>query len=160
MRAYVIAIVLVIALGATAPPASAEGFRAEIHGGWDRIQGADQDDGILYGIGLGYDLNVGRDAFLRVDLSFDNSTMRERETGANVANDIACLRAGRDLAAGIRAGVNASERGDRPLQVQLHEPGRCHRQQGRQSGPLSARCRTPAWLRHQDVRQGRISLSN
>jgi outer membrane immunogenic protein len=112
MRAYVIGIASLVALAATASPACAEGFRAEIHGGWDRVQGADQeDDGIVYGIGLGYDLNVGQNAFVGVDLSFDDSTMKECETGVNVANDIACLRAGRDLAAGIRAGVNVGERG-------------------------------------------------
>ena len=112
MRAYVIAIAALVALGMTASPASAEGFRAEIHGGWDRVGGADQeDDGILYGIGLGYDLDVGRNAFVGVDLSFDDSTMKECETGANVANDIACLRAGRDLAAGVRAGINVGDRG-------------------------------------------------
>jgi len=44
MRAYVIAIVSVIALGATASPASAEGLRGKIYGVLDRVQGADQDD--------------------------------------------------------------------------------------------------------------------
>lgn len=112
MRAYLIGIAAVIALGVTASPASAEGFRAEVHGGWDRVQGAEQeDDGILYGIGLGYDLNVGRNAFAGVDLSFDDSTTKECETGVDLAGDVACLPAGRDLAAGIRGGVNVGERG-------------------------------------------------
>lgn len=112
MRAYLIAIASVIALGTVASPASAQGFRAEIHGGWDRVQGDGQeDDGLVYGIGLGYDLNVGQNAFVGVDLSFDDSTTKKCATGVNVANDVACLRAGRDLAAGIRAGVNVGDRG-------------------------------------------------
>ncbi len=112
MRAYLIGMTSLLALAATATPASAEGFRAEIHGGWDRVQGADQkDDGVVYGLGLGYDMKVGQNAFVGVDLSIDDSTMKECRASAVVANDLSCLRAGRDLAGGIRAGVNVGERG-------------------------------------------------
>jgi outer membrane immunogenic protein len=112
MRAYVFAITSVLALTAAASPAMAEGFRAEIHGGWDRVQGDDQeDDGIVYGLGLGYDVNVGQNAFVGVDFSIDDSSTKECERSAIVANDRACLSAGRDLAAGVRAGVNVGERG-------------------------------------------------
>jgi outer membrane immunogenic protein len=119
MRAYVIAFTSLIALAATATPAAAQQgqFRAEIHAGWDhsRADGIADDDfddsGFLYGVGLGYDLNVGKNAFVGIDLSADDSTMKECRTSALLANDELCLRAGRDLAAGIRAGFNVSERG-------------------------------------------------
>jgi outer membrane immunogenic protein len=112
MRAYLIAFTSFVALAATTAPASAEGFRAEVHGGWDRVQGAgDHEDGIVYGVGLGYDLNVGKSGFVGLDFSIDDSTAKECERSAILANDRACLKAGRDLAAGIRAGVHVGERG-------------------------------------------------
>ena len=112
MRASLILATSLIALAATATPASAEGFRAEIHAGWDRPK-ADgfKDNGVVYGVGLGYDFNVGQNAFVGVDLSLDDSTMKECETSAILANDELCLRAGRDLAAGLRAGVNVGTGG-------------------------------------------------
>jgi outer membrane immunogenic protein len=112
MRAYILALTSIAALAATATPACAEGFRAEIHGGWDRVQGGGQeDDGAVYGIGLGYDMNIGSGAFAGIDLSFDDSTMKECEKSAVVANDEACLRAGRDLAAAVRVGANVGPNG-------------------------------------------------
>ncbi len=114
MRNSIIVITSLIALAATATPAAAADgqFRAEVHAGWDhgRTDGFN-DDGVLYGIGLGYDLNVGKNAFVGIDLSADDSTMKECESSSIIANDELCMRAGRDLAAGIRAGFNVSERG-------------------------------------------------
>ena len=119
MRASIILITSLVALAATATPAAAQGqFRAEVHAGLDhtRSDGAAADDdfkesGVLYGIGFGYDMNVGQNAFVGLDFSIDDSTMKECATSAILANDELCLRAGRDLAAGIRAGVNVGERG-------------------------------------------------
>jgi outer membrane immunogenic protein len=113
MRTSIILLTSLVALAATATPAAAEGqFRAELHAGWDRPQTDDfKDSGILYGVGFGYDLNVGKKGFVGVDFSIDDSTMKECETSSILANDELCLRAGRDLAAGIRAGVNVGERG-------------------------------------------------
>jgi outer membrane immunogenic protein len=113
MRASIIAFTSLIALAATATPAAAEGqFRAEIHTGLDhaRTDGFN-DEGVLYGVGLGYDFDLGENAFIGIDLSADDSSMKECETGSIVANDRFCLRAGRDLAAGIRAGLNVGESG-------------------------------------------------
>ena len=114
MRNFIVAVTSLLALAVTATPAAAQDgqFRAEIHTGWDhgRTDGF-KDDGVLYGVGLGYDLNVGRNAFVGIDLSADDSTMKECERSAVLANDELCLRAGRDLAAGIRAGFNIGERG-------------------------------------------------
>ena len=65
----------------------------------------------MYGVGFGYDLNVGKKAFVGLDFSIDDSTMKECERSSILANDELCLRAGRDLAAGVRAGVNVGEKG-------------------------------------------------
>jgi outer membrane immunogenic protein len=113
MRSYLVAFA-VASLSAivAATPAAAEGFRAEIHGGWDHASvDTLDDDGVVYGIGLGYDLAVGQNAFIGVDLNLDDSTQKECETNVVVASDKLCVNAGRDLSAGIRAGVNVSERG-------------------------------------------------
>ena len=112
MRASIILATSLIALAATASPASAEGFRAEIHAGWDRPSADDfKDTGIVYGVGLGYDIDVGKNAFVGLDLSLDDSTMKECENSAILANDRLCVAAGRDLAAGLRAGVNVGTSG-------------------------------------------------
>jgi outer membrane immunogenic protein len=118
MRTSIIIFTSLVALVATATPAAAKGeFRAEIHAGLDHTRADDiatddfDDSGVLYGIGLGYDFDIGKNAFIGVDLSADDSTQKECATGAIVANDKLCLRAGRDLAAGLRAGFNISERG-------------------------------------------------
>lgn len=94
---------------AAATPAAAQP-RVEIHGGWDNVSnGGVDEDGILYGVGVGYDVRVGRNAFVGVDLSADFSTGDECETGLLVANDSTCVEVGRDLAAGVRAGINVTE---------------------------------------------------
>jgi outer membrane immunogenic protein len=107
---------LVIALAATAAftatPAAAEGFRAEIHGGWDMLSAdGDEESGIVYGIGLGYDLPIGEKMEIGLDLSADLASTEECETGAVVANDKACIDARRDLAAAIRLGYKVTENG-------------------------------------------------
>jgi outer membrane immunogenic protein len=94
---------------AAATPAAAQP-RVEVHGGWDRVQnGGVEEDGILYGIGVGYDVNVGRNAFVGVDLSADLSSGDACEAGLVVVNDNTCVEVRRDLAAGLRAGVRVSE---------------------------------------------------
>ncbi|TFI58934.1 porin family protein [Sphingomonas parva] len=95
-----------------ATPAAAEGFRAEVHGGWDHASAdGDGESGITYGIGLGYDLPVGEKMTVGLDLSADLNTMEECETSVVVANDRACLDAGRDLAAAVRLGYKVSDKG-------------------------------------------------
>ncbi|HEX8442266.1 MAG TPA: outer membrane beta-barrel protein [Allosphingosinicella sp.] len=112
MRAYLVGLSAIVAVTAIASPCSAQGFRAEIHGGFDRVNGNDRgDSGAVYGVGLGYDLAVGNGAFVGADFSFDESSQKECEASAIVTNDELCLRAGRDLAAGIRGGVTIGERG-------------------------------------------------
>ena len=117
MKTYLYALAAVAVLAAAAP-ASAEGFRAEIHGGWDHVRADgpginnnDSDSGIVYGIGAGYDFRIAPKVELGIDLSADLSTMEECETGVVVANDRACLDAGRDLAAAVRLGYKVSPKG-------------------------------------------------
>ena len=98
-----------VAAVAVATPAAAQP-RVEIHGGWDNTSNDGiGEDGILYGVGVGYDIRVGRKAFVGVDLSADFSTADACERSVIVANDRTCVDTGRDLAAGVRAGVNVSE---------------------------------------------------
>lgn len=118
MKTYLYALASVAVLAAAAAPASAEGFRAEIHGGWDHVRADngsinndDSDSGIVYGIGLGYDVAIAPKVELGIDLSADLSTMEECESSVLVANDVACLDAGRDLAAAVRLGYKVSPRG-------------------------------------------------
>jgi len=111
MKTYLYALASVAVLAAAAP-ASAEGFRAEIHGGWDHARAAGEgDSGIVYGIGAGYDVAIGEKAEIGLDLSADLSSMKECETSSIVLNDRACLRAQRDLAAAIRLGYKVTPQG-------------------------------------------------
>lgn len=118
MKTSLYALATVAVLTAAAAPASAEGFRAEIHGGWDHVRSDgpginndDSDSGIVYGIGAGYDVRIAPKVELGLDLSADLSTMEECESSVLVANDSACLDAGRDLAAAVRLGYKVSDRG-------------------------------------------------
>jgi outer membrane immunogenic protein len=118
MKTLLYALASVAALSAAATPAAAEGFRAEIHGGWDHVRADngsinndDSDSGIVYGIGLGYDVAIAPKVELGLDLSADLSSMEECENNVVLANDLACLDAGRDLAAAVRLGYKVSDRG-------------------------------------------------
>ena len=116
MKVYLYALASVAVLAAAAAPASAEGFRAEVHGGWDHVRADgtgnnDSDSGIAYGTGAGYDFAISPKAELGLDLSADLSTMEECEAGVVLPGDRACLDAGRDLAAAVRLGYKVSPRG-------------------------------------------------
>ena len=112
MKKHLFALAAAPAFVAAAAPAHAEGLRAEVHAGWDHVSANDDgDSGIVYGVGLGYDLPVGDKMTIGLDLSADLSSMEECETGAIVANDVACIEAGRDLAAAIRLGYKVSGTG-------------------------------------------------
>jgi outer membrane immunogenic protein len=112
VKKFLIAIApIALAIGAAAP-AHAEGFRAEIHTGWDNVDADNQgESGLVYGIGAGYDWALSEKVELGVDLSADLSSTDECETGVIVANDQACVDAKRDLAAALRLGYKVSPRG-------------------------------------------------
>lgn len=112
MKKFLIVLAATASVVVAASPAAAQGFRAEVHGGWDNASADEQgESGIVYGIGLGYDLPVGEKVLVGVDLSADLSSVDECETSVLVANDRACLDAGRDLAAALRLGYKVSDRG-------------------------------------------------
>lgn len=91
-----------LALVAAATPAFAQegsfqGPRVEVVGGWDRVNSdGDGKSGFTYGGGLGYDLQRGSAVF-GVEGEVTGSTVKDC-----VANT--CLKAGRDLYAGVRVG--------------------------------------------------------
>jgi outer membrane immunogenic protein len=112
MKMYLYALASVAVVAATATPASAEGFRAEIHGGWDHARaGGEGESGIVYGVGAGYDFAISKKVELGLDLSADLSSMDECQTSVVVTGDRACIDAGRDLAAAVRLGYKVSPNG-------------------------------------------------
>ena len=99
------------AVGIASSPAQAQGFRAEIHGGWDRLSNEDvRDNGITYGAGVGYDVALGSGITAGVEGNLDFSNSKECETGVLGAGDELCLRAKRDLSAVVRLGFDVARR--------------------------------------------------
>lgn len=99
--------ILLIALAAgNTTSACAQGLRLEAHGGWDRAQSDGvKSDGLLYGLGVGYDFNLGRGLFAGIEANADLSTASECANGIIAAGDRLCVRAGRDLSLIARAGI-------------------------------------------------------
>jgi len=88
-----------------APP-SIGGFRVEAVGGYDTARVNDESGGgVVYGIGVGYDFQVGRRAILGVEAEAADSTNDGCATELFQAGDSLCARLGRDLYVGARAGV-------------------------------------------------------
>lgn len=94
-----------------APAARAEGIRAEIHGGYDNVSiGGSSDDGIAYGVALGYDAAIGNSMEIGVELNADDSSVKDCVSGLSVPGDRYCLLAGRDLSAVARLGYKLGEK--------------------------------------------------
>lgn len=78
--------------------AAVSGPRVEALVGYDRVRAAgEKDGGALFGIGAGYDFAVGNGVSLGADVEATESTQKEGD------EDIAEVKAGRDLYAGGRA---------------------------------------------------------
>jgi outer membrane immunogenic protein len=105
---------------ATAGTAQAEGIRAEIHGGYDRLSHkgffspSDSTfrpvEGAVYGVGLGYDVALGTTIFAGIEGNVDFSTGSRCQVNPLVAFAApgifeSCLRPGRDLSANARLGI-------------------------------------------------------
>ena len=115
MRHYLIAALMA---GATATPAFAQdttpsplssaGFHIEVLGGYDssRIY-TDDDGGVVYGIGAGYDLMAGR-VLLGIEAEASDSTNRGCDSGLVTPADQICARASRDFYVGGRAGTHVA----------------------------------------------------
>jgi hypothetical protein len=105
MRLTLILFSAAVAAAGTAP-AAAQGFRIELHSGIDNVGSEDgRDSGLLYGIGVGYDLRMGTSAFAGIEVNAEDSEARRCDTGLLVANDELCTHTERDLSAAVRAGA-------------------------------------------------------
>lgn len=109
MRKLLFTLATLIAAAST--PAFADGFRAEIHGGWDRvtIDGVGGQSGAAYGLGLGYDVNLGERFFAGLDGNVDENTTKECADDVLVAGDRTCVKAGVDWSVGGRLGYRVGE---------------------------------------------------
>ncbi len=108
MRKYLLA---ALCAGTLATPAFAQdqgnlsGFRVEGLVGYDRPSIADENaDGVLYGMGVGYDFQSGNAVF-GIEAEATDSTANERVAGFALPGDELRVRAGRDLYVGGRAGA-------------------------------------------------------
>ena len=78
--------------------AAVSGPRVEALIGYDRVRvDGEKDGGVLFGVGAGYDFAVGNGVSLGIDAEATESTQKEGD------EDIAQVKAGRDLYAGARA---------------------------------------------------------
>lgn len=111
MRKYLLA---ALCAGTLATPAFAQdqgnlsGFRVEGLVGYDRPSIADENaDGVLYGMGVGYDFQSGNTVF-GIEAEATDSTANERVAGFALPGDELRVRAGRDLYVGGRVGAVVS----------------------------------------------------
>jgi outer membrane immunogenic protein len=104
-------VVASLAAASLATPALAQdkgpftGIHVEGLAGWDRnhVQGG-HSDGIVYGVGAGFDFQAGR-ALLGVEGEASDSSANECIDATIVAADRFCANAGRDLYVGGRVGA-------------------------------------------------------
>ena len=109
-------IALSAALALAPTPASAEDFagaRIEAHAGWDRVgvdnngfKLDDRNDGIVYGLGVGYDVAVSSSIVAGVEAEFDLSNVDLRTVAGTTT---ATLEAKRDLSVSARLGARVGE---------------------------------------------------
>lgn len=86
------------------PPSPMTGFRIEGLVGWDHTEILDDDEGgVLYGVGIGYDFQAGRAVF-GIEAEANDSTNNGCLSNIIAANDRLCVTSGRDLYIGGRAG--------------------------------------------------------
>jgi outer membrane immunogenic protein len=106
-------IIAVAALAAFSGAAQAKGVRIEAHGGYDVLPNdiLKAPKGIVYGGGIGYDLDIGSKAFIGIEGNVDGSTADECSTTvAAVGGPVkTCLKLGRDFSGGVRLGVNLGD---------------------------------------------------
>lgn len=104
--------------GVFAMPAQAQeasnfgGFKLGVVAGYDKVSleyedVSASDDGVLYGVTAGYDLDLGN-AVIGLELEASDSSTKQRYTDLLLAGDSAKLAAGRDLYVGARIGIPVS----------------------------------------------------
>jgi len=110
MRLKYIAVLFATAFAATPafaqdPAPTQGGFRIEGIAGYDSARIQDNEDGgIVYGVGVGYDFQTGR-AVLGIEAEATESTNQGCATDVFLIGDSLCADAGRELYVGARAGV-------------------------------------------------------
>jgi outer membrane immunogenic protein len=109
MRIYLIAGALaagVLAAPAFAAPAAPfAGGHVEILAGYDKPNYANNPDGLLYGLGAGYDFRLGEKVRLGIEIEATDSTAQTCLSNLAVAGDRLCLKSDRDLYIGGRIGT-------------------------------------------------------
>ena len=92
-----------LVLAATPAVAAPTGGRVELLVGYDAVDASIfKDNGVLYGVGAGYDFAVAPSISLGADVEVSDSTMKEDFGGFDVS-------AGRDLYAGARVSFPVSD---------------------------------------------------
>ncbi len=112
MRKYLVAAALVAGTALTTPAMAQEyapftGPRVEGIIGYDNVGVEDLDDnqdGVVYGGGVGYDFQLGN-MVAGVEGEFTESSVKECIGGTVVAGDELCAKVGRDLYVGGRIGT-------------------------------------------------------
>lgn len=101
--------IALLAAALASGPAVAEGFHAEVRGGWDNVSASGiDDDGIAYGFALGYDLPVSEKVFVGLEAALEDAGTKKCVADVLVLNDVACIKAGRDISAVARIGYKLS----------------------------------------------------
>lgn len=106
MRSFAFAL---LAATAFATPALAQdaapftGARVEGIIGWDQLRNNGHDDGVLYGVGAGYDVQMGS-LLVGGEAEFSDSNVKERQRDVLAIGDSLTARTGRDLYVGARVG--------------------------------------------------------
>lgn len=110
MKMLICAPILALALAAPAFAQDFTGPRAEVHGGWDHVgvkltddlSGEGNKEGVVYGVGVGYDMPVGGSFIAGVEGGFDMSTVKR--CGEVFGGDRGCAKVKRDWEVGARLG--------------------------------------------------------
>ena len=110
MRSIVVA--ALFAASAAAPALAQDGTgqapftgpRVEALAGWDRVQNNGHDDGVLYGLGAGYDFQAGG-AIVGIEAEAADSSVKQCAGSRTAADPRLCAKTGRDLYAGARVGT-------------------------------------------------------
>lgn len=113
--AYTTALAAVaLAVGISAPASAQEGapftgLHVEGQAGWDRVQNHGHKDGVDYGVGVGYDMQMGR-ALVGVEGAVSDSSTKQCAGALTVADPRVCAKTGRDLYVGGRVGTAVTPR--------------------------------------------------
>jgi outer membrane immunogenic protein len=94
-----------LAQGAPVAGAPFTGFRLEGLVGGDRVQANGHKDGVVYGAGVGYDMQMGTGTVVGVEAEATDSSADVCSRNVNVTGDRLCVGAKRDLYVGGRLGA-------------------------------------------------------